>query len=60
MTTLVLDHLAALPALVRSVRVFLSRLGNAIDEAVSALAERKVSQMQIEDVVLHVDPRNNR
>jgi hypothetical protein len=50
MTALVLDHLAALPALARSVRGLLSRLGNGIDQAVSVLAARKIPECRLREV----------
>lgn len=50
MTALVLDNLAALPTLARSVRALLSRLGDGIDNTVSALAARSVPEWRMREV----------
>jgi len=50
MTALVLNNLAALPALARSVRVLLSRLGEGLDKTVSALAARSVPEWRMSEV----------
>ena len=50
MTALVLENLAALPALARSLRMFLARLARAIDALVSARAARAVPEWQMRQV----------
>ncbi len=50
MTALVLENLTALPALVRSLRLHLTRLGRWIDNSVSALAARSVPEWRMEEV----------
>lgn len=60
MIAVVLNGLAALPALARSVRVLLSRLGNGIDRAVSALAARKIPEWQMAQVRKDIDDQLRR
>jgi hypothetical protein len=50
MTALVLENLAALPALARSLRMFLARLARAIAALVSARAARAVPEWQMRQV----------
>lgn len=50
MTTLVFENLTALPALVRSLRFHLTRLGRWIDSTVSALAARSVPELRMAEV----------
>ena len=47
MTALVLENLAALPALARSLRMFLARLARALDALVSAQAARSVPEWRM-------------
>ena len=51
MTALVLENLATLPALVRSLRMQLVRLVRTIDALVSARAARQVPEWRMEEVV---------
>ena len=55
MTTLVLENLAALPALAQSARMLLSSLGRWIDGSVSAIAARKVPDCQMWEVQVEID-----
>jgi hypothetical protein len=50
MTALVLENLAALPALARSLRMLLTRLARAIDALVSARAARQIPEWQMRQV----------
>jgi len=50
MTVLVLENLAALPALARSLRVLWARLARAIDALVSARAARSVPEWKMREV----------
>ena len=50
MTALALDNLAAVPALVRSLRAFFVRLAGALDALVSARAARAVPEWQMQEV----------
>jgi hypothetical protein len=50
MTSLVLENLAALPALARSLRMFLARLARALDALVSAQAARSVPEWRMRQV----------
>ena len=50
MTTLVLENLAALPALARNLRAMLTRFARAIDALVSAQAARHVPEWQMREV----------
>jgi hypothetical protein len=50
MTALVLENLATLPAMARSLRTLLTRLARAIDAAVSARAARQVPEWQMREV----------
>ena len=50
MTALVLENLAALPALARSLRMLLARLARAIDTLVSARAAREVPEWRMREV----------
>jgi hypothetical protein len=50
MTALVLENLAALPALARSLRMFLARLARALDALVSAQAARSVPEWRMRQV----------
>ena len=55
MTALVLENLAALPALARSLRMFLARLARAIDALVSARAARQIPEWQMRQVQSEID-----
>ena len=55
MTALVLENLAALPALARSLRMLLVRLARAIDALVSARAARQVPEWQMHQVRSEID-----
>jgi hypothetical protein len=46
----VLENLATLPAMARSLRTLLTRLARAIDAAVSARAARQVPEWQMREV----------
>jgi hypothetical protein len=50
MTALVLENLAALPALARSLRMLLARLARALDALVSSRAARQVPEWQMRQV----------
>ena len=50
MTALVLENLAALPALARSLRMLLARLARALDALVSARTARAVPEWQMREV----------
>ena len=50
MTALVLENLAALPALAESLRMLLTRLARAIDALVSARAARTVPEWRMREV----------
>ena len=50
MTALVLENLAALPAQVQNLRMFLARLARAIDALVSARAARAVPEWRMREV----------
>jgi hypothetical protein len=50
MTALVLENLAALPALARSLRMLLTRLAQALDTLVSARAARQVPEWRMRQV----------
>jgi hypothetical protein len=50
MTALVLENLAALPALARGLRMLLARLARALDALVSARAARQVPEWQMRRV----------
>ena len=50
MTALVLENLAALPALARSLRMFLARLARVLDALVSARAARQIPEWQMRQV----------
>ena len=50
MTALVLENLAALPALARSLRMLLARLARALDALVSARAAREVPEWRMRQV----------
>jgi hypothetical protein len=55
MTALVLENLAALPALARSLRMLPTRLARAIDALVSARAAREVPEWRMRDVQSEID-----
>jgi hypothetical protein len=55
MTALVLENLAALPALARSLRTLLARLARVIDALVSARAARAVPEWQMRQVRSEID-----
>lgn len=50
MTTLVLENLAALPALMQALRVLVNKLARAIDGAVSARAARSVPEWRMREL----------
>ena len=50
MTALVLENLAALPALARSLRMLLARLTRTLDALVSARAAREVPEWRMREV----------
>ena len=50
MTALVLENSAVLPALARSLRMLVVRLGRALDALVSARAARAVPEWQMQEV----------
>jgi hypothetical protein len=50
MTVLVLENLAALPALARSLRKLVARLARALDTLVSARAAREVPEWRMREV----------
>jgi hypothetical protein len=50
MTALMLENLAALPALARSLRMLLARLGRGLDALVSARAARAVPEWRMRQV----------
>ena len=50
MTAFVLENLAALPALARSLRMLLTRLARAINVLVSARAARQIPEWQMRQV----------
>lgn len=50
MTALVLQNLATLPAMARSLRTLLTRLARAIDAVVSARAARQIPEWQMRQV----------
>ena len=55
MTALVLENLAALPAIVRSLRMLLTRLARAIDALVSARAARQIPEWLMRQVQNEID-----
>ena len=55
MTALVLENLAALPALAQSLRMLLRRLERAIDALVSARAARAVPEWQMRQVQIEIN-----
>jgi hypothetical protein len=50
MTALVLENLAALPAMGRSLRMLLTRLARALDALVSAQAARSIPEWRMRQV----------
>jgi hypothetical protein len=50
MTALVLENLAALPALARSLRMLLARLARAVDALVTAQAPRSIPEWRMRQV----------
>ena len=50
MTALVLENLAALPAQVQNLRMFLARLARTLDALVSARAAREVPEWRMREV----------
>ncbi len=50
MTALVLQNLATLPAMARSLRTLMTRLARAIDAVVSARAARQIPEWQMRQV----------
>ena len=59
MTALVLENLAALPVLARSLRSLLTRLARAIDALVSARAARAVPEWQMRQVRSEINRYRN-
>lgn len=59
MTALVLENLAALPALARSLRMLLARLTRALDALVSARAARQVPEWQMRQVQNEINRYRN-
>lgn len=55
MTALVLENLAALPALARSLRMLLARLARALDALVSARAARSVPEWRMREVQCEIN-----
>ena len=55
MTALVLENLAALPTLARSLRMLLTRLARALDALVSARAARQIPEWQMRQVQSEID-----
>jgi len=55
MTALVLENLAALPALARRLRTLLTRSARAIDALVGARAARQVPEWQMRQVRSEID-----
>jgi hypothetical protein len=59
MTALVLENLATLPALARSLRILPTRLARAIDALVSARAAREVPEWRMREVQSEIDRFRN-
>ena len=55
MSALVLEYLAALPAVTRSLRMLLGRLARALDGMVSARAAREVPEWRMRQVQNEID-----
>ena len=55
MTVLLVENLAALPAIGRSLRMLLTRLARAIDALVSARAARQIPEWRMRQVQSEID-----